>query len=141
MTRPWVSPQEVINYTEINAVKERDPDKLAVDISRAEQYVINYTHNDFSADAYTDLIPDPVRTAIIMLAELYAKQAIIGARRADYRVAKNGVKSETFDDYSYSFGDGSSMDTGIESLDLSPLLDAYILSQASGKLFFRMRKL
>ncbi|MCR5788621.1 MAG: DUF3199 family protein [Lachnospiraceae bacterium] len=141
MTRPWVSPQEVIAYTEIQAVKDRNTTKLAVDISRAEEYVINYTHNDFSADIYSARIPDAVKTAIIMLAELYAKQAIIDAKQADFVVKKNGAKSETYDDYSYTIGDGSSAEMGIDSLDLSSLLDAYILTQATGKFYFRMRKL
>ena len=45
--RPWVLPQEVRDYTDRPSVKERADAKLSVDISRAEQYVISYTHNRF----------------------------------------------------------------------------------------------
>lgn len=40
--RPWVTPQEVRDYTEIKSVQERNDTRIAVDISRAEQYVISY---------------------------------------------------------------------------------------------------
>ena len=45
--RPWVTPQEVRDYTEIKSVQERNDTRIAVDISRAEQYVISYTNNAF----------------------------------------------------------------------------------------------
>ena len=37
--RPWVTPQEVRDYTEIKSVQERNDTRIAVDISRAEQDV------------------------------------------------------------------------------------------------------
>lgn len=140
MTRPWVSPQQVKEYTDIAAVKERADAKLAVDIGRAEQYVINYTHNDFSDIAYATTIPAEVIYAIIILAEAYANQAIITAKQSGVITEKNGMKSETFDDYSYSLSD-SAVEIDIASLNLSSLLDAYILADATGKVVFRMRKL
>ena len=64
--RPWVLPKEVKAYTDIEAVQKRKREKLQMDISRAEQYVITYTRNRF--EDY-DKIPDPVKTAVILLAE------------------------------------------------------------------------
>lgn len=45
--RPWVTPEEVREYSEIPAVQKRSDARLKVDIARAEQYVITYTHNTF----------------------------------------------------------------------------------------------
>ena len=139
MTRPWVSPQQVKEYTDIGAVKERTDDKLKVDITRAEQYVINYTHNDFSATIYATSIPDEVKYAVILLAEAYANQAIISAKQSGTKISHGGANSETFDDYSYSISDGAEID--IASLNLSSLLDGYILAEATGKVVLRMRKI
>lgn len=139
MTRPWVSPQQVKEYTDIGAVKERTDDKLKVDIARAEQYVINYTHNNFSATIYATSIPDEVKYAVILLAEAYANQAIISAKQSGTKISHGGANSETFDDYSYSISDGAEID--IASLNLSSLLDAYILAEATGKVVLRMRKI
>ncbi len=140
MTRPWVTPAEVKNYTEISAVGERSDSKLAVDISRAEQYVITYTHNDFSAIAYATTIPPSVRTAVVILAEAYARQAVLSAKQTDFAVSKSGKKSETFDDYSYTVSDSVS-DVDIDALNLSSLLDDYVLATATGNVTLRIRKL
>ena len=140
MTRPWVSPQQVKEYTEIDAVKNRPDAKLAVDIGRAEQYVINYTHNDFSSMAYASAMPAEVIYAIMILADAYANQAVVSAKQADTITSKKGMKSETYDDYSYSIAESAS-EIDIASLNLSSLLDEYILAEATGKVVLRMRKL
>ncbi|MBR1532718.1 MAG: DUF3199 family protein [Eubacterium sp.] len=125
-TRPWVTPQQVQNYTEFDTVKNRTEEKLAVDISRAEQYVIRYTHNEFKDD---DTIPEPVKNAVIILAESYAHNAVEKTKT---------LKSETFDDYSYT---AESNVVDIADLDLGTLLDDYVIAGASGKLTMRLRKL
>lgn len=124
--RPWVTPDEVREYSGVQSVKDRTDAQLAIDIARAEQYVITYTHNDFSD---YDEIPGSVRTAVIILAENYAHGAVLIAK---------GVKSETFDDYSYTAAD-SAFD--IEDLDLAALLDDFIKTGASGTVTMRMRVL
>lgn len=130
--RPWVEPSEVKAYTDIQAVQDRSDDKLETDIMRAEQYVITYTHNRF--EDY-DEIPAPVKTAVILLAEAYASYANV------LKETKGGAfKSETFDDYSYSTGDGTFEDF-IKALDLAALLDDYVVSQANGSVTMRLRKL
>lgn len=130
--RPWVTPADIRDYTDISAVKERSDTKLQVDIARAEQYVITYTHNHF--DEYEE-IPSPVKTAVILLAETYASYANI------LRVTGGGaMKSETFDDYSYSTGDSTFTDM-TRALDLAALLDDYVISTASCGVTMRMRKL
>ena len=130
--RPWVLPKEIKAYTDIEAVQQRKKDKLEMDIARAEQYVITYTHNRF--EGY-DKIPGPVRTAVILLAEAYASYA--------NQLKKTGggaVKSKTFDDYSYTAGEGTFEDF-VKALDLAALLDDFVIKQASGTVTMRMRRL
>ena len=130
--RPWVLPKEIKAYTDIEAVQQRKKDKLEMDIARAEQYVITYTHNRF--EGY-DKIPGPVRTAVILLAEAYASYS--------NHLKKTGggaVKSETFDDYSYTAGEGTFEDM-VKALNLAALLDEFVVQQASGNMTFRIRRL
>lgn len=129
MNRPWVKPEEVIEYSQSAKVKSRSVKQLAFDIARAERYVIFHTHNKFDGDKYLASIPDDVKMAVIILAEAYAKQAII---------QKDGImQSESFDDYSYT----ASSDTDLaEKLGLGLLLDDYVLEK-SGKVTMKLRKL
>jgi hypothetical protein len=130
--RPWVKPENVKAYTDIEAVRQRSDAKLEIDISRAEQYVITYTHNRFTD---CDEIPTPVRTAVILLAEAYALYANI------LKATGGGAyKSETFDDYSYTAGENSFEDT-IKALDLAALLDDYVIDTPNNGVTMRLRKL
>lgn len=124
--RPWVTPQEVKDYAENPAVKQRSDARLIVDIARAEQYVITLTHNDFSE---YDKIPSPVKTAVLILADTYATNAI--------RVARD-MKSETYDDYSYQ---SESTVISVDSLDLAALLDGYVKNIPKNGVNMRLRKL
>ena len=71
-TRPWVTPQEVRDYSEIKSVQERTEARLEVDIARAEQYIITYTHNTFEIE---EEIPSSVKAAVIILTEAYARSS------------------------------------------------------------------
>jgi len=130
--RPWVKPMEIRDYTDIQAVKERDKAKLLVDISRAEQYVITYTHNRFEED---EEVPAPVKTAVLLLAEAYASYSS--------QLKKTGggaLKSETFDDYSYTAGE-STFENSVKALDLAALLDDYVIAAPRSGVTMRLRKL
>ena len=74
--RPWVTPEEVREYSEIPAVQKRSDTRLKVDIARAEQYVITYTHNTF---ADVKEVPQSVKTAVLILAEAYGHNAVTAA--------------------------------------------------------------
>ncbi len=126
MSRPWVTPDEVREYSEEKAVQERTDVRLRVDISRAEQYVITLTHNDFSK--YKE-IPEEVKTAVLILAEAYGHNAVL---------KNSGIKSENFDDYGYTV---ENTEISIESLDLAALLDPYVISEARGGITVRLRRL
>ena len=125
--RPWVTPQEVREYTEIAAVQGRTDARIQVDIARAEQYVISLTNNRFESD---EAIPPAVRTAVILLAEAYGNNAAESAKK---------VKSETFDDYSYTASDSSTI--SIDSLDLASLMDEFKISSSKAGVNMRLRKL
>lgn len=130
--RPWVTPEEVRDYTGYKEVKDRTDAQLAVDITKAEAYVIRYTKRKFDgigADGSPEELPAEVKTAVILLTEMYAYNAAIRQIR---------IKSETFDDYSYT-ADTSMID--IDSLGLGGLLDDYVDDTARGDVLFRMRKL
>lgn len=124
--RPWVTPKEVREYSEIKSVQERTDARLVIDISRAEQYVISYTGNDFSE--YEE-IPQNVKTAVILLAETYGYNSAVSAKE---------LKSETFDDYSYT------ADTSLKSidgLDIKSLLEEYMKDKDCGSIVMRLRRL
>lgn len=125
--RPWVGPLEVKTYSEYPSVQSRDDQKIAVDISRAEQYVISFTNNDFSD--YEE-IPEAVKTAVILVAEAYAYNACLSAREK---------KSEQFDDYSYTMADSQPIDIG--QLDISSLLEEFSKEKPRNGVNLRMRKL
>ena len=126
--RPWVTPQEVREYSDYEDVKARTDVKLAVDIARAEQVVITYTHNKFDGENL-DAIPSSVKTAIILLAERFAHTA--------FKVTR-AYSSETFDDYSYTANDS---EVSLSDMGLATLLDEYVLTEAQGNVFMRLRKL
>lgn len=129
--RPWVTPAEVREYSDNPNVQKRKSAKLRVDITRAEQYVITYTHNDFSDEEKYPEIPDAVKAAVLILAEAYA-------RSATSRFITQGVKSETFDDYSYTADEGT---IDYDSLGLAGLLDPYVIAEANCGVTLRLRRL
>ena len=124
--RPWVTPEEVREYSEIPAVQKRSDTRLKVDIARAEQYVITYTHNTF---ADVKEVPQSVKTAVLILAEAYGHNAVTAAKE---------VKSETFDDYSYT---AEATQISVEALDIAALLDDFVITEARNGVTLRMRKL
>lgn len=129
-TRPWITPKDVTDYTEYAEVKARAEAKLNVDISRAEQYIITYTNNKFNgtaSDGTAEPLPEPVKTALILLAESYAYNAIEATRRK---------KSESFDDYSYT---EQSNTVEISSLGLEVLLDEYKKKEAKNGVVMKLR--
>lgn len=127
-TRPWITPSNVIEYSDLAEVQKRSDMKLKVDIRRAESYIIKYTNNDFSDEEKYPDIPEDVKVADILLAEYFAHNiSLIG-----------GKKSETFDDYSYTVDDAT---IDVTALGLDTLLDPFIITKASGRVNMRMRKL
>jgi len=132
LARPWVTPEEVKEYTENPNVKNRPDDKLKWDIVRAEAYVIKYTGNRFdNPEKYTE-IPENVKLAVILLAEMYASSAATSDKNS------GNYESESFDDYSYKLADTAKKQ---ENIDLGPLLDEHIESAPRHAVNMSLRKL
>ena len=124
--RPWATPKEVKDYSDIKEIQERTDLRLSTDISRAEQYVISYTHNDFSE---YENIPQNVKTAVILLAEAYGYNSVIST---------TGMKSETFDDYSYTAENTS---ISFKDLELDSLLEEFVKIKIQNGVTMRLRRL
>lgn len=124
--RPWATPKEVRDYSDKKAVQERTDARLAIDISRAEQYVISYTNNDFSD--YEE-IPQNVKTAVILLAETYGYNSVVSAQ---------SIKSETFDDYSYT---AENSIVSFNTLGIEPLLEGFVKVKPRNGVTMRLRRL
>ena len=130
MKRPWIEPKQIRDYTSSPKVKARTDVQLAYDIARAEKYVIFHTHNKFDSEEYESGLPSDVTMAVILLAEAYAKQAIVQKEGA--------LSSETFDDYSYTVDMGTDV---ADSLGLGAMLEEYVLPDDHGKAVMKLRKL
>lgn len=128
--RPWITPEDLTEYTDIKVVQERKPNKLKTDIFRAEQKIISITNNSFDDDEKYPEIPEQVRVAALLLSEAYAKNDV-------ERAKEKKLKGETFDDYSYTAESG---EINIDDLDIYGLLSDYIVS-SGGNTLFRIRKL
>ena len=126
-TRPWITPSDVKEYTELPKVKARPDSKLQFDIVRAEQYIIKNTNNSFADDVAYPTIPEPVKLAVILVAEFYANIAADDSTK---------FESETFDDYSYTRND-----MRVDDLDLDPLLKDYVIVASKNQVIMKMRKL
>jgi len=132
LARPWVTPEEVKEYTDNTKVKDRSDIKLEVDIFRAEQDVIKYTGNHFNnPDKFTE-IPRPVKLAVILLAEMYAGSSNDGDKNS------GNYKSETFDDYSYTIADTAKK---LDNINLGPLLDEFMEEAPKNAVNMKLRKL
>ena len=129
-TRPWVTPEEVKEYTDNQGVKNRGDGKLEIDIFRAEQDVILYTNNRFEDSEKFPEIPQPVRIATLLLAEMYANASV--------DIDKGNFKSETFDDYSYTIADTAKKK---DNLDLSSLLDEFVENAPRSPVNMSLQKL
>lgn len=126
VNRPWVTPEEVKAYTDHKEIAERADIKLKTDIFRAEQKVISITHNNFS-DEKLEEIPEPVKVAVMILAEAYANNSI--------KKSQKQIRSETFDDYSYSLESGI---IDIDELDLDYLLADFVQDSGKGNIVMRI---
>lgn len=130
--RPWVTPEEVRQYSEIKEVQERSDDRLKADIARAERRIIKYTHNDFNS---YDEAPYDLKLAVILLTERISRSASAA------NIKKRGLASESFDDYSYTLNNSES-EIDISGLGLEDLLEEFIIDETkNGKVTFRLRRL
>ena len=135
-TRPWVTPDEVREYSEYAQVQQRTDARLKVDITRAEQYVISYTNNRFENED----LPEEVKTAVLLLAERYAYNSSASLNSEGKPSGTRRLKGETFDDYSWTGADGED-EIEFDGLDVNILLDPYVIVQPRNSVTMKLRKL
>lgn len=127
---PLITPTQVINYSEFDAVKARLPAKLQSDILQAEIEIFNKAGHKFTDSIYNPL-PAEVELALIKLTEYYALV------NSDESIAK-GYTSERLGDYSYTLSDG----TNISKPSIDLLIADYVVKTAPKRpVSFRMRAL
>lgn len=127
LSSPYVTPEEVIDYTEDEDLKKRPLSKIKFDIVRAESKVFSLCNQDFSS---MDELPSPVKLSIILYAEYYALGAIKLKNINKY-------KSESYDDYSYQLSEDE-----IPEPDIYNLIEPYIITHNEKKrIGFSLRKL
>lgn len=120
-----ITPDEIIQYSVFEAVKNRPPELLRRDILEAEADVQQMTGHRFTNEKYHPF-PEKARLALLQLAQYYA------LKNGDESLLK-GYKSEKLGDYSYTLSDGG----GIVKPDVYKLLEEYILDYESARLKVR----
>ena len=127
---PLIMPEQIIGYTEFEAVKARSPDKLESDILQAETELFTKAGHRFDKSPYPP-IPPEITLALIKLSEYYA------LINSDESIAK-GYTSERIGDYSYTLSDGRTVIK--PAIDL--LIADYVVKEAPKRpIKFRMRAL
>ena len=128
MQRPWITSKELLEFTERSEVQKKSPAKIAVMISLAESKIISFCKHDFSNDDDYPNVPQDIKNATLILADALCYN--------DSLRTSGVVKSESFDDYSYTV-DVEEVSTDFDVLGISTLLEPYALDN-SGSLFFRV---
>lgn len=125
-----ITPDQILAYTEFEAVKARAPSKLESDILQAETELFSKAGHRFDDPAYIPL-PVSVKLALIKMAEYYA------LINSDESMAK-GYSSERLGDYSYTLSDGRTISK--PAIDL--LIADYVKKAAPKRpVSFKMRTL
>lgn len=125
-----ITPEQVIEYTDFDVVKNRATGKLVNDITQAETELFNRCGHKFIGPEYMPL-PKEVTLALKKLSEYYA------LINSDESIAK-GYTSERLGDYSYTLANGMAVNR--PAIDL--LIADYIVKAAPKRpVSFRMRTL
>lgn len=129
--RPWLTTDELKEYSDFDKVKNRSEVKLQTDITRAENYIIHRTNNEFKDDKYPEIVPTDIKLAAILVAEFYANAASI--------TLQSEYQSESFKDYSYT--KTTSLDKTVDDVDIDALISRHVLSPAKGEVSMKLRRL
>lgn len=126
MARPWITANDLSKFSNHKEVIETNSVRTTVLISIAESKIINYCNHDFSDTEKYPSIPEDVKNATLLLAD-----ALIYNDNLQNNVS---IKSQTFDDYSYT-AEESAVLIDFDSLGIKSLLDKYILDEAHGNMY------
>ena len=135
VTRPWLTTEELKEYTDFEKVKNRSDKKLQTDITRAENYLIHRTNNDFASDSYSE-IPMDIKLAALLVAEHYSVSASVD-KQSD--CLHSDFQGETFKDYSYS--KKGITDKSVDDVDIDALISRFIVLPTIGTVNLKLRKL
>lgn len=124
-----IVPQDVKDYTTSSKVKARTDEQLNIDIGRAELKLEAMTGRKTDDPIFSPL-PAQIETFLILWSEYYGAAS-------DFE--STGIKSETFDDYSYT----KEKATTIPIPDTNNLIENYKIenAQVGKEIFMRMRRL
>lgn len=117
---PWITPQQVVDYSVFSKVKNRPAKLLEMDIIEAEQEIKSIVgHNFDGADAEGNplypFLPAEVEIAYLKMAQFFA------LINSDESITK-GYQSERIGDYSYTLASGQT----VRKPDVYDLLSAYV---------------
>ncbi|EAD4096346.1 DUF3199 family protein [Listeria monocytogenes] len=128
----YITPEELITYSDFDSVKERNEEKLVMDILEAEmdlQAALGKSLADIrSKNTKESGFPGTLKLALLRLAQF----------RALYNTSESmqkGYSSEKIADYSYSLANGES----INYPDISNLIADYKVEKSTDKRKFQFR--
>ncbi|HFL0606058.1 TPA: DUF3199 family protein [Listeria monocytogenes] len=129
---PYITPEELIAYSDFESVKKRNPEKIKMDILEAEmdlQAALGKSLADIkNNNAEETGFPKALKLALLRLAQF----------RALYNTSESmqkGYSSEKIADYSYSLANGES----INYPDITNLIADYLNQESVNKKFrFRL---
>ncbi|EDP7604052.1 protein YqbG [Listeria seeligeri] len=129
---PYITPEELIIYSDFNSVKNRNPEKLKMDILEAEmdlQAALSKSLADIkNSNAEESGFPETLKLALLRLSQF---RALYNTSEA----MQKGYSSEKISDYSYSLANGES----INYPDISNLIADYLDKKSTDKRKFRFR--
>ncbi|MBV7321647.1 protein YqbG [Bacillus halotolerans] len=111
-----ITPADLKNYTVFDSVKDRSDSLLTQDIIEGIADITYQVGHDFSGQEY-DPLPEKVRLALLKMAQYFA------LINSDESITK-GYTTEKIGDYSYSLGNGSS----IQKPDVYTLIKDYVIT-------------
>ncbi|MBL4974812.1 DUF3199 family protein [Bacillus halotolerans] len=111
-----ITPADLKGYTVFDCVKDRSDSLLTQDIIEATADITYQVGHDFSDPEY-DPLPETVQLALLKMAQYFA------LINSDESITK-GYTTEKIGDYSYSLGNGSS----IQKPDVYTLIKDYVKS-------------
>lgn len=123
MNRPFVKPEELLEYTSFDSVQKRPDEKLISDIAEAELYVMNYCKRDFADVDKNSVEAESLILAVKKLAEMSAYNKELRASAANSGLGGRSVKSESEDGYTYQYSDANDDMLTVDNIGVIPILD------------------
>lgn len=123
MTRPFITPDDLIAYTTYESVKSRSTSQLEVDIARGELYAMHYCGQDFSDVEEDTPAAECLVLAVKILAEMYAYNAQLKTTIVNESNGGHSVRSESSQDYSYTYSSTEEDVISIQDLGIEVLLE------------------